>query len=146
MMARFSHCRRGFSLIETLVAVAILAIISAPIFGAFMVARVAQAESTRRTTAQAMARSVMELETAWVRDPAHAWSSSQDVSWTTLQGRYPHLSTEFPGMNATITITDRPILTRADAYKEVVVEVSWFGAKNRMLTHQLRTILERRSV
>lgn len=122
----------GASLVEVLVAVAILAIISAPIFGAFMVARSAQAESTGRVIAQSLARTRLEA----LQQTAH-------LDWTLVTSQPEAPDTDYPGHRVKVDVTPITVGTTV-ALKDVTVTVTWTGAKQRELKHQIATRMERR--
>ena len=139
-MKNLWHNQDGFSLVEALVAVAILAIVSAPILGAFLVARAAQAESTGRVTAQSLARYVLE------QTQQQAFDNYDSVPTGTVTN-----TTAKPGYTLTRVVAcaqtyDDP----ADSdpafcvLKTVDVTVEWTGAKQRQLSHRIATSLERR--
>lgn len=133
MMRRFWKSQQGLSLVEALVAAAILGIISAPIFGAFMVARSAQAESTGRAIAQSIARTQMEAAQRLAHD-----------DWTALLSQPAAADPVYPDFTVTVEVIPHIINTR-EVLKTVTVTVSWTGAKQRTLYHQIATMMEKRS-
>ena len=129
--------QEGLSMVEALVALAILAIVSAPILGAFMVARAAQAESTNRAIAQGLARDALEQvqQTAFTSFDTLTVGSTADT-------------TTRPGYTITTVITNDMVQsvsgTPTVVLKQVTVTVTWIGTKQRQLAHRIATKLERR--
>jgi len=131
----------GLSMVEALVAMAILAIVSAPILSAFMVARAAQAEATGRTIAQSLARATLE------QTQQDAFSNFDNVA----EGTTVDTTTD-PGYTITKTVTCNRTYNNTAVtpnvticvLKTVDVAVTWTGAKQRQLNHRIATRLERR--
>lgn len=124
---------QGTSLVEAVVAGAILSITAAPIFGSFMVARAAQAETTSRAIAQAMARNQLEAIQTLARSN---WGAITD----SMQAPVPVQT----GMSMEIDVVPLTVGTLPNL-KQVTVFVRWEGSTGRPMTYQLATIVEKRS-
>jgi type II secretory pathway pseudopilin PulG len=132
MMARY-RCERGTSLVEAVVAGAILAIIAAPIFGSFMIARAAQAETTSRAVAQAYVRNQLEAIQLLAR-----------TNWGAIVDNMPPPVTNQEGMSTEIDVVPLTVGSRQNL-KQVTVIVRWSGSVGRPLTYEFATIVEKRS-
>lgn len=129
----FRGSSRGFTLLEVIIAIALLGILSVAIMAALSTASMALIVADRRATAESLARTQMEYV---MDDSVNPYDSDEPQSYE--QDRV--LSEDHPGYF--VSVSAEPLHNPDDGIQKVTVTVSYevVGAENQMV--QKEFILE----
>jgi prepilin-type N-terminal cleavage/methylation domain-containing protein len=116
--------KKGFTLVEVMVSLVILALLAAGLFSVFVSARYLVERSKRRLAATEIARAEIEKNRQHIR--ADRWDNASYPSLFPADGTWRACaSTSYPGYTVDCRVVQGPA---ADSYRKVTVRVRWSEA------------------